>query len=153
MANYTDEEIIAYLKTLKEGDVLIAVEDDKEDDITKGKSYKVRSDGDGDLEFTDDFPYDRFINVGKDYQDDVFELFKRGLFEIPTKSTDKFYVEISDRGEFGDSDTALMLIYVDKAGHERMLALEKDSVKTAELAALYEQQAELQRKIDALTKE
>ena len=150
MAKYTDEENIAYLRTLREGDVLTAVADSDEY-YTEGKQYVVEKDDDGDLYVMNNFVNSDYVNVGDDYNHEFSYFIREGIFEIPTPTPDSFYVQL--RQVVGlDSEgaaTKSVTIHVDDAGFAELEALERRSFKSRELAGLYAQRAEIQAEIVA----
>lgn len=150
MTKYTDEEIIAYLKTLREGDVLTAV--GGRDDITIGKRYTIEKDSDGDIFIEDDDGGDNYVRINVDYEYNVARLFRGGIFEIPSQSSAPFYASIRQTVEIesGDKPYKSVSVRVDDAGFAELEALESRSFDSRLLADLYAKRDELQAQIDAL---
>lgn len=146
---YTDEQIIAYLRTLREGDVLTAVKDDMY--ITKGERYIVVSDLDGDLGISDDDGDLEYVRIKDGYNFRVFDYIRDGIFEIKAQSTG--YIEIESVIQNGSSDDRRrysIRITANEAGYEAIRALEADSVKAEALAQLKAERDALQAQIDDL---
>jgi len=151
MTKYTDEEIIAYLKTLREGDVLTAV---RNEDIyyTKGATYEIRADEDGDLYVHDNDDTFEYVKIGERFDEEIADYIAAGIFEIPTPLAESIYVSIRQIAEIhpGGIPYKSVIVRVDDAGFAELEALEHRSVKSRELAGLYAQRAELQAEIDRL---
>ncbi|MET3658489.1 hypothetical protein [Sporosarcina psychrophila] len=154
MTKYTDEEIIAYLKTLREGDVLTAVKSFNEASVFKsGRRYEVRADMAGDLfVYCDSRHSKHFVNIGVDYGRYVASIFSRGIFEIPAPATvDKpFLIDISSYTVSPYNGTYSIEIQADGAGLAQLFELEARGNTSRNLAALYAKRAELQVEIDRL---
>ena len=149
-SKYKDEQIIEYLRTLREGDVLTAV--GNHGDFTMGKRYTIEADDDGDLYVTDDSDCVRYIFVGDDFGYSVLRLLNEGTFEIPTQTIAPFYASIRQivEVESGGIPYKSVTVRVDSAGFAELEALEARSFKSRTLAALYAQRAEIQTQIDEL---
>lgn len=153
---YTDEQIIAYLRTLREGDVLTAVADDG--DFTAGRLYDVGVDSDGDLRIEDNYGGTHYVNIGGDFDCSLAVDFHEGIFEIPTPANaapDSIYVSIRQIAEItsGGIPYKSVTVRVDDAGFAELEALESRSFNTRKLARLYAERAEIQAEIDALESE
>lgn len=153
MTKYTDEQIIEYLRTLRKGDVLTAV-DGVHDDFTTGKRYTIEADEDDDLYVTDDSDYDRYVSVSGNFEYSVRRLLVGGVFEIPSPANatpETFYASIRQIIEIGSYRS--VTVRVDDAGFAELEALEHRSVKSRELAGLYKQRDAIQAEIVALEAE
>lgn len=149
MSKYTGEEIIAYLKTLREGDTLTAVMKGRW--YTAGKTYQVEADSDGDLRVKDDEDCDSYVNIGDEYDCSFANDVQCGIFDIP--STKPFKLGIAqtiDSGQYGVNTYYHVSVTVDEAGLAKLRELEAESLKTSELSQLYAERVEIQRKIDGL---
>lgn len=147
---YTDEQIIAYLRTLREGDVLTAVADSDEY-YTAGKRYTVEKDSDGDKYVTDNESDRDYVNYSEGYREDFYEYVRDGIFDIPAQSTG--YIEIDSVIHNGTSDDRRrysIRITANEAGYEAIRALEADSVKSEALAQLKAERDALQAQIDEI---
>ena len=149
---YTDEQIIEYLRTLREGDVLTAVSDSRY--LAEGKRYVVTADSDGDLRITDRDGDPDYVRIGVGYDFDVAERIRDGVFEIPTQAAESSYVSIRQIAEIESGGTTYksVSVRVDDAGFAELEALEVRSFTSRKLAGLYAQRAEIQAEIDAITK-
>lgn len=150
MAKYTDEEIIAYLRTLREGDVLTAVADGRY--ITEGERYVVNTNSDGDLRISDDDGDPDYVRCDGSYDGCVADYIRDGIFEIPTSATDSLYVHLRQvvEVESGGKSYKNVTVRVDDAGFVELEALEARAFNSRTLAALYAQRAEIQTQIDEL---
>lgn len=148
---YTDEQIIEYLRTLREGDELTAVKD-YHGDFSEGRQYTVKEDGDGDLYIDDNDVYGSYVFVGTDYDCSVLRRFVDGTFEIPSQSNAPFYASIRQIVEIesGGKPYKSVTIRVDDAGFAELEALESRSFDSRLLADLYAKRNEIQAEIDAL---
>lgn len=150
MTKYTDEEIIAYLKTLREGDVLTATKTD--DSFTKGRHYVVSKDKHDDLRLRRDLGGAAFIHIGADYRRSVHARFRLGIFEIPTPAiaSKPFHIDITSYTLESHSATQYIEIEADGAGLARLFELEAEGKRSRDLVHLYAKRAELQADIDRL---
>lgn len=151
MTKYTDEQIIAYLKTLREGDVLTAVKD-KDGEYTAGSKYVAKLDNDGDLCIEDEGISSDYIRIGRVYDNYVHEMFKAGVFEIPTQVSEApFELTITQTyptDVFDDKAYYIVHASVDGAGLARLQALEAESKRAGKLAELYAKREEIQAQIE-----
>ena len=149
-AKYTDEQIIDYLRTLREGDVLTAARNDEY--FTEGKRYSVDVDCDGDLRILDDGGDSDYVRLRSGYDHCVADYIREGIFEIPTPAPDYFYASIRQIAEInsGGIPYKSVTVRVDDAGFAELEALEARSYKSRELAGLYAKRAEIQAQIDEL---
>lgn len=152
MTKYTDEQIIAYLKTLREGDVLIAARDG--DYYTEGDRYAVSKDLDGDMHISDDGDNPVYVNMGDSYDICVARRIRDGIFEIPAQASAKpFELTITQAyptAVFDDKSYYIVHASVDGAGLERLRALEAEGKRASVLAELYAKRGALQAQIDDL---
>lgn len=150
MAKYTDEEIIAYLRTLREGDVLTAVKSDEDASYTTGRRYSVSMDDNSDLCVRDNDGFGFNVNKGGEYVSGLFFFLRKGTFEIPSPLAESIYVSIRQIAEIhpGGIPYKSVTVRVDDAGFAELEGLEHRSVKSRELAGLYARRAEIQAEID-----
>lgn len=147
---YTDEEIIAYLRTLREGDVLTAAKSDKR--FTAGGKYVAEADEDGDLIIRNNYDGGRYVHLGDNYKCRVFGYIREGIFEIPTQSK-PFALAIMqsiETGQYAAGTHYHVNVSVNEAGLAKLRDLEAGSLKAEELAHLYAERGEIQRKIDEM---
>ncbi|WP_060210531.1 hypothetical protein [Sporosarcina koreensis] len=153
MTKYTDEQIIAYLKTLREGDVLTAVKD-KGGEYTAGSKYVAKLDNDGDLYIKNDNISSDYIRIGSTYVCYVFVRFQTGVFEIPAQVNDApFELTITQTyptDVFDDKAYYIVHASVDGAGLVRLQALEAESKRAGVLAELYAKRDAIQTQIRSL---
>lgn len=153
MTKYADEQIIEYLRTLREGDVLTAVKDLPEE-YTKGWRYYVSEDGGGDLRLIDDNGLFNYVRIGGSFDCSDAVLFRDGIFEIPTQTNaEPFEISITQTyptDVFDDKSYYIVHATADGTGLERLQALSAEGKRTSELARLIAQRDEIQRKIDDL---
>jgi len=151
MTKYTDEEIIAYLKTLREDDVLTANKS-FETEYTAGDHYRVRKDEDGDLYIRDNDRFRDYISVGNDYRNYVDDMVREGVFEIPTPASavKPFHLEITSYTLEAYHTDRNITVIADDVGLARLIELEAEGKKSRNIAVLYAKRTEVQAEIDRL---
>lgn len=150
-AKYTDGQIIAYLKTLREGDVLTAVKTDDDGNYTAGRRYVVSKVG-GDLRVADNDGYKFSVNQGGYYKSGIFEYIREGIFEIPSQANavKPFHIDITSYTIETQCSAHEIEIVADAAGLARLFELEAEGKKSRDLDHLYARRDAIQADIDAL---
>lgn len=147
--DYRQSDIIKYIKTLRDGDVVRPVI--SRHDFTAGYGYLIRKDNDGDLYVSDDTDCRIFVNIGGECDSDFLSLIEDGVFVVP--NTPPFFLQIDNMSheDAGDgSPIFYVTITADKAGMEKLEELDKESSTSIELARLLAKKAEIDAQIKKL---
>lgn len=147
MTRPSRNEIIAALKQLKEGDVLIGGHGSPW--FIEGEKYPVYKDENGDLFIRDKDGDEEYINYRDDYINDVYSRVFDGILLLPELSK-PFSIVLGSSIEIGDNITEIRVL-VDSPGRERLEAMAKESRRSNELPKLLAQKAEIEEQIKALT--
>lgn len=142
------QEVIAQLKQLKEGDILIAGKGSGW--FNPGEKHPVYQDRSGNLYVKDNDGDSEYINDGSDYEMEVLGRVLDGVLILP-ETPKPFSIVLGSEINIGDNITEIRVL-VDGPGRERLDALVAESRVATQLPKLLAQKAELEQQIEALTK-